>query len=299
MFPHGERQNFNPESTCRDYGERIKFRAIFIAHDHLRGIPLRRLTLILSVPLFIVPTLLRAQEGFEYEVYSTHIETRRSTTLELHTNFVQNGRTEVDEGRFPTNRAFRSSFEISHGLLPWLEGSVYFVAGAFQGQGAEYVGNRLRLTAVAPAKWNLPFDLGVSHEIGYARAGFAEHRWMYELSPILGKSVGRFSFLLNPALETGFGSTSGGDTEVELEPRAKVGYEFGDDAAVALEYYGALGPATKFEPAYEQHHQLFATVETELAHKWEIGAGIGRGLTRESDRTVFMTKIEYHFGGEQ
>lgn len=238
--------------------------------------------------------MLSAQEGYEYEVYSTHIEAPRASTLELHTNYVQSGRREVDEGRFPTQGALRSSLELSHGLNRWLEGSVYLVGGVFRGAGTEYVGNRLRLTAVAPSQWNLPFDLGVSQEVGYARTGFGEHNWMYELSPIIGKSFGRFSLLVNPALERGFDGE--GENELELEPRAKASYEFGDEGALSLEYYGAVGPATRFEPAYEQHHQIFATFQAELGHRWEIGGGIGRGLTRESDRTVLTTKIEYHFG---
>jgi hypothetical protein len=240
----------------------------------------------------IVVSTLSAQEGYEYEVYSTHIAEPRSTALELHTNFVASGIREVREGVFPSNRAVRSSFEISHGLSSWLEGSVYFVGGVFPGQGAEYVGNRVRLTAVAPASWKLPFDLGLSQEVGYARPGFAEDRWMYELSPIIGKSFGALELVANPALERAFGQS--GDHELELEPRAKIAYSLGGEGKVALEYYGALGPATSFEPAYEQHHQVFATYETDVGHHWEIGAGVGRGLTRESDKTVFNTKIEYH-----
>ena len=241
-----------------------------------------------------IASSLSAQEGYEYEVYSTHIAAPRASTLELHTNYVQSGRREVDEGRFPTQGALRSSLELSRGLNRWLEGSVYVVGGVFKGAGAEYVGNRLRLTAVAPSQWNLPVELGVSQEVGYARTGFGEHNWMYELSPIIGKSFGRFSLLVNPALERGWGGT--GEDELELEPRAKASFEFGDEGALSLEYYGAVGPATRFEPAYEQHHQVFATFQTELGHRWEIGGGIGRGLTRESDRTVLTTKLEYHFG---
>jgi hypothetical protein len=253
---------------------------------------LLRSLVVVSCLVGIAPVV-SAQEGFEYEVYSTHIDAPRAGTLELHTNFVQSGRREIDEGRFPTQGALRSSLEVTRGLNRWLEGSLYFVGGVFKGHGAQYVGNRLRLTAVAPSRWSLPFDLGVSNEVGYARPGFGEHRWMYELTPIIGKSFGRFSLLANPALERGFG---GGKDELELEPRAKASYAFGDEGALSLEYYGAVGPATRFEPAYEQHHQLFVTFQTELGHRWEIGGGIGRGLTRESDHTVLTTKLEYHFG---
>jgi hypothetical protein len=241
--------------------------------------------LVLALPLISIPSAARAQAGFEYEVYSTHIETPHATTAELYTNFVASGRREIEDSQYPTHRALRSSLEITHGLLPWLEGSVYFVGAAFRGRNAEYVGNRLRLTAVAPQKWNLPFDLGLSQEIGYARPGFAEHRWVYELSPILGKSFGPVLFLLNPSLERGF---DGEEREIEFEPRAKIGYELGDDGGIALEYYGS-----------EYHHHLFVTAEAEIGHNWEFGFGVGRGLTRDSDKSVLTTKIEYHFGGER
>jgi hypothetical protein len=244
-----------------------------------------RRVLLLSVLLASIPTLASAQAGFEYEVYSTHIESPHATTAELYTNFVTSGRREVEDGQFATHRALRSSLEITHGLLPWLEGSLYFVGGAFRGREPEYVGNRLRLTAVAPQKWNLPFDLGLTQEVGYARPGFAEHRWAYELGPILGKSFGPVSLLVNPMFERGF---DGDEREIEFEPKGKLAYDFGDDGAIALEYYGS-----------EYHHQLFVTVETEVAHKWEFGIGVGRGLTRESDKSVLTTKIEYHFGGER
>ena len=236
---------------------------------------------------------LSAQEGYEYEVYSTDIAAPRNSELELHANFVNAGpRAEASE-LISSDGALRSSLEFSRGINRWLEASFYVVGGVFRGKGAEYVGNRLRVTTIAPAKWNFPLDLGVSQEVGYARRGFSEHRWMYELSPIIGKTFGRISLVANPAFERGFGSDE--ENEVELEPRAKISYGFGDEGALALEYYGSLGPAKEFEPAYEQHHQLFATFQTELG-RWEIGGGIGRGLTRQSDRTVLTTKLEYHFG---
>jgi hypothetical protein len=244
--------------------------------------------------LALVAPIAGAQAGYEYEVYSTHIAAPRATTLELHTNFVQSGRREVDEGVLPSHGAIRSSFEVSHGLTPWLEGSVYFVGAITREDGAEYVGNRVRLTAVAPARWKLPFDLGISHEIGYVRPGFAENRWRYELSPIIGKSFGRIQLVLNPSIETGVGK--GAEHEMELEPRGRISYGFGDEAAVSLEYYASLGPATSLEPRREQRHQVFATIQTELSDRWEIGFGAGHGLTRETDRTVLSTKVEYHLG---
>jgi hypothetical protein len=132
----------------------------------------------------------------------------------------------------------------------------------------------------------------VSQEIGYARPGFAENRWGYEITPILGKEMGRVSFLLNPVFERGLGT---GEHEWELEPRAQLGYAFGDDDGVGLEYYSVLGPVSRLDARSDQRHQLFATGKTELPSGIEAGLGIGRGLTRNSDRWVISTRLELKF----
>jgi hypothetical protein len=252
--------------------------------------------ILLFVAAAFVAAPLGAQEGFEYEVYSTEITPPRTIGFELHTNFLQSEAEDADTENLSAHKgAVRSSFEITRALNPWLDASFYVVAGAFPGRGAEYVGNRLRLTAVAPKGWRLPFDFGISNEVGYARAPFSEHRWMYEFTPILGKAFGAWRITANPALETGFGGVE--ETEVELEPRARLAYEFGEEASLGLEYYGSLGPVFEREPGYEKHHQLFATVETEVADKWEFGVGLGRGLNHASERTTLNVKIEYQWSG--
>src|SRR5205814_6811852 len=182
--------------------------------------------------------------------------------LELHTNFVPTGSQRFDdaEGR-ATHRAFRSAFELSAGLTSWLEGSLYAVGYARSGAGVQYVGNRARLTVVIPRAWNFPFDAGLSQEVGYARPGFSENRWAYEITPVLGRELGRVSLVLNPAFERGLGSNSEG--KWEFEPRAKLGYALGDEEAVGLEYYSVLGPVEGFDARNHQRHQLFATGTTE------------------------------------
>jgi hypothetical protein len=243
--------------------------------------------------LFLLATAAQAQQGYEFEVYSTDVSARGAGEIELHTNFVPSGSQLVDdtEGR-ATHRAVRSSLEVSTGIASWLEASLYAVTYARSGAGLQYVGNRVRLTAVAPSKWNLPFDAGVSHEIGYARTGFAENRWAYEITPILGKELGRVSLFLNPAFERGLDA---GEHEWEFEPRAQLAYSFGADETIGLEYYSVLGPVAGFDPGSQQRHQLFATGKTEIYSGVEAGLGIGRGLTGNSDRWVVTTRFELKF----
>src|SRR5712671_504192 len=178
-----------------------------------------RYTIALSA-LFLFATTARAQQGYEFEVYGASVAPVGVGELELHTNFVPSGSRRVDdsEGR-ATHRALRSSLELSTGLASWLEASLYAVSYARNGAGVQYVGNRARLTAVAPHSWRLPFDAGLSQELGYARPGFAENRWAYEVTPIIGKAMGNVSFLINPAFERGLGT---GQHEWEFEPRARL-----------------------------------------------------------------------------
>ena len=243
--------------------------------------------------LFLLATAAHAQQGYEFEVYSTDVSARGAGEIELHTNFVPSGSQRVDDpGGRATHRAVRSSLEVSTAIASWLEASLYAVTYARSGAGLQYVGNRARLTAVAPSKWNLPFDAGLSQEVGYARRGFAENRWAYEITPILGKELGRVSLFLNPAFERGLDA---GEPEWEFEPRAQLAYALGYEGAVGLEYYSVFGPVSGFDARSHQRHQLFVTGESELSHDVEAGLGIGRGLTGNSDRWVVSTRLELKF----
>jgi hypothetical protein len=232
-----------------------------------------------------------AQQGYEFEVYDTHLTKPGTTEFELNTNYVASGRKVVDDGVFPTHHMLRSSLEIGTGLTNWLEASVYVLAAHRPNAGASYVGNRIRATASAPAEWKLPVEFGLTQEIGYGRPGFAENRWTYELSPMIGKTWGSLAFVLNPAFERSLGERA--SNPVEFEPRGKIGYAIGDEGSVSLEYYTVLGPTSGLDPRSEQKHQLFVAVEKELSKRWEFAISFGRGLTASSDRSVFATRLEY------
>lgn len=243
--------------------------------------------------LFIYAASAYAQQGYEFEVYGTELAPKGVRELEIHTNFVPSGAQRFDqsEGR-ATHHAYRSSIELGSSLTSWLQANVYAVAYARSGAGLQYVGNRLRLTGVAPEKWRLPFGLGLSQEVGYARPGFAENRWAYEVTPILQKEINRVTFVLNPAFEHGLDR---GAHEWEFEPRSALSYTLGDDEEIGLEYYSVLGPVTAFDPQSHQRHQIFVTAKTELPFGIDGGFGVGRGFTRNSDRWVITSRLELEF----
>ncbi|HEX2693136.1 MAG TPA: hypothetical protein VHL12_03680 [Gemmatimonadaceae bacterium] len=249
-----------------------------------------------SVVLLVLtwlPFAANAQQGYEFEVYGAEAPARGHGELEFHLNFVPSGAQLVDDddGR-ATHRALRSSLELGAGITSWLSANLYAVTYAKNGSGIRYVGNRARVTAIAPQSWGLPFAVGMAHEVGYARPGFAENQWAYEFTPIFGKEVGKLTILVNPAFERGLAATG---SEWEFEPRARLGYSFDDDESVGLEYYSVLGPLSGFDERSHQQHQLFGTAATELSSGLEGAIGIGRGLTRDSDRWVITSRIEIEF----
>jgi hypothetical protein len=270
----------------------IRFPPFFtIIEPDMRKIPL---SIAVVLALVILRSTAGAQQGYEFEVYDTHLTTPGTTEIELNTNFVASGPELPDPTLFPTRHMLRSSLELGRGLTSWLEGSVYVLGVHRQNAGTSYVGNRVRLTAAAPSSWNLPVDIGLTQEIGYARPGFAEHRWTYELSPMIGKSWGPVALAFNPVLERSVADD--GANEVEFEPKGRLGFSLGDEASFALEYYSTLGPTSGFDPRFEQKHQVFAAFETELSSHFELAASVGHGLTSSSDRVVIATRMEYRIG---
>src|SRR6476646_6735097 len=81
-----------------------------------------------------------AQQGYEFEVYDTHLAKPGTIELELNTNFVASGRKQIDEGVFPTHHMLRSSFEVGTGVTNWLEASVYVLSAHRPTGGTSFVG---------------------------------------------------------------------------------------------------------------------------------------------------------------
>lgn len=236
-----------------------------------------------------------AQQGYEFEVYKPEIGAIGSTELELSSNYVAQGIKTDDEGLYPTHHAVRSSLELTRAFSSWLQGSAYLTANARPGHSLAYVGNRIKVTTVAPASWSLPFELGLANELSYARAGFAEHLWTYELTPILSKRVGPLDFVVNPAFERGVSGSE--EHHIDMEPRASIGHSFDEEESISLEYYAGLGGIGEHYSVSDQTHQIFAKFQGEFAEKLEFAIGLGRGLTKSSDRWVITTAFEYKLGG--
>jgi hypothetical protein len=236
----------------------------------------------------------QAQQGYEFEVYRPEIGAVASSEIELSTNYAATGLPDTDEGLFATHHAFRSSLEVNRTLSNWLQATAYLTVNKRPGHALAYVGNRFKITTVAPSTWSFPVELGFVNELSYARPGFAEDPWTYEITPIVGKTFGPVSLVFNPAFERGFSGS--GVHHVEVEPRGAIAYGLGDETSVALEYYAGLGGLGEHYSVAEQRHQIFAKFVGEVSRHLEFNIGVGRGLTMSSDRWVITSALEYSLG---
>ncbi len=253
---------------------------------------LRTLVLLTAALPALLPAVARAQDNYEIQVYGADLVPAGRTMVELHSNFTVDGRTAVVDGLLPTNHAFHETLEITHGFAPWLEVGAYLFTSVRGGNGWSWVGDHIRPRVAVPASWHWPVGVSISQEVGYQRRPFSPDTWTWEIRPIIDKQVGRWYGSLNLALEKAVVGENAGRGWA-FSPGAAVTYDFTRAITAGFEYYGSLGPVASFDPVAEQEHQLFAALDLNISPKWEINAGVGRGMTAGTDRWLVKTILGY------
>ena len=64
---------------------------------------------------------------------------------------------------------------------------------------------------------------------------------------------------------------------------------------VGIEYYSSLGEVGGFSPWDEQQHQIFPTLDLNLAPDLEFNFGVGFGLTNTTDDLIVKLILGYRF----
>jgi len=242
-----------------------------------------------------------AQENFEIQVYGSETVAPGATMVELHSNVAAVGTTRTEDGVLRTQGAFHETLEVTQGWTSWFETGFYVFTSIQPDTTWEWVGDHIRPRVRAPESWGLPVGLSLSAEVGYQRRAFSPDAWTLELRPIIDKQWGRWYVAINPALERAI-EGEGVGRGFEFSPAAKVAYDVTPKVAVGLEYYGALGPVTHFDPRRDQQHQIFSVIDLDLGPRWEFNAGVGVGLTGSTDRLIVKMILGYRFewgGGER
>lgn len=256
---------------------------------------IRLVTIIVSA--FVCLSAACAQDNYEIQVYGSDTVEKGKTMFELHSNFTFNGRKTTENGVLPTHHALHETLEITHGFTKDFEIGFYLFTSIRRGDGWDFVGTHIRPRVKAPDKWKLPVGLSLSAEFGYQRRKYSEDTWSLELRPIIDKQAGNWYLAFNPTLERplkGLNKNRG----FEFSPNAKVGYNITRKVGIGLEYYGALGPVTGFDPKREQQHQFFPVIDLYTSPKWEFNFGVGIGVTPATDHLIakFIIGRRFEFG---
>jgi hypothetical protein len=234
------------------------------------------------------------QDNYEIQVYGSDTVEPHRTMIELHNNFTISGSKTVIDGVRPTEHAWHETIEITEGFTSWFETGWYIFTSADQRYGWQWVGDHIRPRVRAPKRWNLPVGLSLSAEIGYQRAAYSANTWTMELRPIIDKQIGKTYLSFNPTFDRAF---HGPDVRkgVGFSPNFKVGYTLSKRISAGLEYYGALGPVTGFDPVHDQQQQIIPAVDLNLGPNWEFNAGVGVGVTHGTDHLLVKMIVGRRF----
>jgi len=238
--------------------------------------------LLLSAAFAYAASAIPARAVDEIQVYNAEIAKVGQWTLQLHSNYAINGRKTPDfPGGLVSNHALNGTPELAYGIADWWEMGFYAPYainsdGQFLSDGV-----KIRQLFVTPDAAKRSFFYGVNFEFSYSTPRFSQSRFNSEIRPIIGVRKGDYEFIVNPIVDIGFGSKG----QTEFAPAARFARNFGEDFALAVEYYADLGPLRNFLPVNEQAHNLFAVVDFKLG-RFDIDAGLGYGLTPGSDRLV-------------
>lgn len=254
------------------------------------------LALLLAMPaaFFFFATPAQAQDNYEIQVYGSELVDPGHTMFELHSNFTIEGTKTIVAGVDPTNHAEHETLEITHGFTDYFECGFYIFSSISEGQGWQWVGSHIRPRFAIPAKWNWPVGLSISNELGYVRRQYSTDTWTWEIRPIIDQKLGRWYWSINPTLDRSFHGMSV-TQGVVFAPNFKFSYDFTPKIAGGLEYYGSTGPVTGLLAIPQQQHQIFPTVDLNVAPQWEINFGLGVGLTRSTDHLIVKMILGYRF----
>jgi hypothetical protein len=249
-----------------------------------------------------------AQDNYEIQVYGSETVPAHSTMFELHSNWTAEGSHPAfgspftTDGTEPTHHAIHETIEITNGWTNWFETGFYIFTSDNPGFGYKYVGSHIRPRVRAPESWRLPVGLSLSTEVGYQRPRFSPDTWSLEIRPIIDKKLGRTYLAFNPALELSLHGPSV-SRGAEFSPNAKISYDAlrwqnhqrENALSIGLEYYGACGPVTGFDPLREQQQQFFPSLDLDVSDNWEFNFGVGIGATASTDRLIYKALLGRRF----
>jgi len=240
----------------------------------------------------------RAQGNYEVQVYGSDLVPKGVTMVELHSNFTASGSKETTDGTLPTNHQVHETVEITHGFNEWFETGFYIFTSIQPDGSWKYVGSHIRPRFSVPESYHLPVGLSISNEIGWQRPIFSADTWTWEIRPIVDKKIGKWYLAFNPTFDLSLHGPSKANG-LEFSPNVKVGFDVTKKINVGVEYYGAYGPVTGFDPLRDQQQQFLPDMDIDFGKNWEFNFGVGVGVTQATDHLLVKAILGYRFNNHK
>ena len=221
----------------------------------------------------VPPISVRRLTNYEIQVYGAETVPPQTLMVELHSNFTVEGQQQTIAGFYPTYHQEHETVELTEGLNDWSEVGFYIFTSEQDDHGVQWVGDHIRPRFRVPDSWDWPVGVSLSTEIGFQRSAYSTDTWTWEIRPIIDKSIGRWYFAVNPALERTF---HGPDVNqgMGFAPSVKVSYDFTRVVSGGFEWYADYG-------AVRQHLSRARSAATGLPrHGPQRVAGLGDQLRR-------------------
>lgn len=229
-----------------------------------------------------------AVDPFEIQVYDGTANSPGVPGIELHVNRVFDGRRVAAAPELPLHHQSHFTLEPSFGVLPYLELGGYLQTALNADGSFDYAGTKLRAKLVTPPHWHEHLRLGVNTELSLLPERYDRGRWGGELRPIVAWENERWLFAVNPIVGLSLGPPDASDGPT-FEPAAMAKVKIEDVVALGLEYYASFGAIASPAPLSDQEHYLYEVVDLLAVKHFELNAGVGEGLTSESNG--FVAKI--------
>jgi len=229
----------------------------------------------------------------EIQVYMDDITTPGHFGTDFHNNYVVSGSSVPDyPGAQPPNHVYRLTPEFYYGVSKTVELGLYVLSSVNADNTSHIDGEKLRAKYIAPHDEAQGSFWGVNLEIGKTNRRVSEDPWNAELKGIYGFRSGRWTFAANSNFDW---SLSGPvNNPVSLDIDTKLAYKTDAGYQVGFESYNELGPLRDLGHLNQLSQTLYGIIDTQLG-KFDLNAGIGRGLTTASDRWVIKFIVGVHY----
>jgi hypothetical protein len=232
----------------------------------------------------------------EIQVYMDEIGPPKAVGLDVHLNYVPQGRTRPDyPGQEASGGRFRVTPEWSYALNPDLELGAYLPLADIDRDGRLQIGGaKARIKWVAPRAEGQDSFWGLNFEIGRVRHDLDINPWNAELKGIVGVRKGPWTLAANLNVDwVVSGPDQGASPDLQLA--LKAGYQLNKETSVGIETYNALGTIKAPGRLANGDHQTFLVVDRGFG-RWDLNFGVGYGYGAPEDRWIVKAVVGVPIG---